>query len=522
MKARATLLLGLLVCCAGGGQAVAADSGGGNPGVIKIYSSLPRTGNARQQTDSIVNGIRMALDDAGGRVGNFKLEYYDGDDATASAGEWTAEQESADARQAAADPDVMVYIGPYNSGAAKSSMPILNWADLLMISPANTAVGLTKPNLGNPLEPGIYRPTGKINYTRVVPTDDLQGPLGADWAKKLGCKSVFVLDDHEVYGRGIANLFEQRAAEIGLDVLGHDSIDVHALEFRSLMTSINDLNPDLVYFGGTTQSKAGQVAKDLVAGFWSRAKLMVPDGCMEQAFIESAGAENLNDRCYVTFGGLPPEAFENNDPKLIAAHQPLKEFVDRYKARYGRLPEAYAVYGYEAAKVAIEAIRRAEKKDRAAIVAACLAIKDFHGALGTWSFDANGDTTLRQLSGSIVHDGQFKFLEALGDTPSAPGDVGIGGSSGPPVRRSGTFWQQCLNGLSFGSLIALIALGYTMVYGIIGLINFAHGDLFMRFGPFLGLDPDRATSPASTTSDRQARWQDWPCCSSSCRYFAPG
>ena len=45
--------------------------------------------------------------------------------------------------------------------------------------------------------------------------------------------------------------------------------------------------------------------------------------------------------------------------------------------------------------------------------------------------------------------------------------------------------QQCINGLSFGALIALIALGYTMVYGIIGLINFAHGDLFM-LGSFLG------------------------------------
>src|SRR5215813_1517918 len=48
------------------------------------------------------------------------------------------------------------------------------------------------------------------------------------------------------------------------------------------------------------------------------------------------------------------------------------------------------------------------------------------------------------------------------------------------------FVQQCLNGLTYGALIALIALGYTMVYGIIGLINFAHGDLFM-LGSFLAL-----------------------------------
>ena len=39
--------------------------------------------------------------------------------------------------------------------------------------------------------------------------------------------------------------------------------------------------------------------------------------------------------------------------------------------------------------------------------------------------------------------------------------------------------QQIINGLVLGSLYALVALGYTMVYGIIGLINFAHGDVLM-------------------------------------------
>jgi branched-chain amino acid transport system substrate-binding protein len=384
-----------------------------NTGKIVIVSNLPRTGNARQQTDSIVNGIRMALDEVDNRVGDFQIEYRDMDDATASAGEWDPQQEAANAKEAARDQDVMVLIGPYNSGAAKGSMPILNRAGLLMISPANTAVGLTKQNPEDPSEPGVYRPTGKINYTRVVPADDLQGPLGADWAKELGIKTVFVLDDNEVYGRGLAKLFEDRCNEIGIKVLGHDSIDAKALEFRSLMTKIKAKDPDLVYFGGTTQTKGGQIAKDMVT-VGLRAKLMAPDGCMEQAFIEAAGPENINDRCYITFGGLPAEAFENASPEFIEQNKPAKDFVDAYQKRFNRLPEAYAIYGYEAGKVAIEAIRRAGKKDRAAIVAACLGIKDFHGALGTWSFDENGDTTLRKLSGNTVHDGKFKFVKVLG------------------------------------------------------------------------------------------------------------
>jgi branched-chain amino acid transport system substrate-binding protein len=380
------------------------QSNSGDPRVIKIVSSLPRTGSAKAQTDTIVNGIKIALEEANWQAGGFQIAYGDWDDATAAAGQWTAEAEIANARRAARHPDVMVYIGTYNSGAAKISMPILNKADLLMVSPANTWPGLTKPDKGDPGEPEIYRPTGKITYVRVVPADDLQGPFSAAWAKELGIKRVYVLDDNEVYGKGIATLFIEACQNLGIEVLGHESIDAKAQEFKSLMTSIKAQQPDLVYFGGTTQSKGGQIAKDLVAAGLD-CKLMVPDACYEDAFIESAGAENVNDRCYVTFGGLPPD-------KLTG---PGKAFVEKYKQRFGSEPEGYAIYGYEAAKVALRAIHDAGRKDRGAIVEACLAIKDFdRGALGRWSFDANGDTTLTTISGSIIHNGKFQFQKLLG------------------------------------------------------------------------------------------------------------
>jgi len=380
------------------------SSAKGDSKVIRIVSSFPRTGSARAQTNTIVNGIKLALEEVDYQVGDFKIDYRDRDDATAAAGQWTPEAETANADFAIKDPDVMVYIGTYNSGAAKISMPLLNRAGLLMISPANTWPGLTKPGLGDDGEPEIYRPTGKVTYTRVVPADDLQGTLAADWAKDMGVKSVYILDDNEVYGRGIATLFDEHCGEIGLKVLGKDSIDSKSQEYKSLMTSIKALQPDLIYFGGTTQTNAGQIAKDLVAAGLT-AKLMVPDGCMEEAFIESAGADNLNDRCFITFGGLPPEELKGAGA----------EFVDRYTKKYGAAPEAYAVYGYECGKVALEAIRSAGKKDRAAIVQACLAIKDFEGALGKWSFDANGDTTMKILSGNTVKDGKFEFVRLLGD-----------------------------------------------------------------------------------------------------------
>ncbi|MFM1997841.1 MAG: hypothetical protein RLZZ111_2228 [Planctomycetota bacterium] len=388
-----------------------------DPSLVVIVSSLPRTGSAKQQSDTIVRGIRMAIDEAGGRAGTFRVEYLDLDDSTAAAGQWTSEAEAANARRALQDPDVVAYIGTFNSGAAKVSMPILNLGDLLMVSPANTAVGLTKPGLGAPGEPEVYRPTGRLNYARVVPADDLQGPLSADWAKRRGVKTVYVLDDNEVYGKGIADLFDERCREIGIEVLGHDSIDAKAQEFKSLMASIKSAKPDLVYFGGTTQSKGGQLAKDMVSAGIS-AILMVPDGCREQVFIDSAGAANLEGRCFVTFGGLPPE-------KLTGKGQ---AFVERYRATHHETPEAYAVYGYEAARVALEAIRQAGTKNRRAITDAALSIRDFDGALGHWGFDANGDTTLRTLTVSVVKNGRFEFEEII--DAGADADPGAAARSG--------------------------------------------------------------------------------------------
>lgn len=398
---------------AAGGLAVASftgigcnRSGGGN--TIRIVSSMPRTGSARGQTDTIANGIKMAIDEYNGEIAGLKIDFQDWDDADASSQSWTSELETANAQKAVNDPDVMAYIGPYNSGAAKVSMPLLNEADLLQVSAAVTHTGLTKSYPGgDPNEPGIYRPTGKVTFARVCPADDVQGPLAADFAKtELKAHSVYILDDKELYGQGVAGLFKRRCQELGFKILGHDSINVQQNNFQALMTKVRETNPEVVYFGGTTQSKGGQIAKDMQA-VGLACPLIVPDGCYEIAFIKSAGEENLKN-CYVTMGGI--------DASLLKG--PGAEFVRKYKEKFGgNEPEAYAVYGYEAAKVVLESIKKVGKKDRAAITKTCVETKDFDkGALGKWSFDANGDITLQNMTISRVKGGKFKPVKTIDKT----------------------------------------------------------------------------------------------------------
>ncbi len=390
---RRSLLLSLVLAVAG--ISARAD-------VIKIVSSLPRTGSANAQTQTMVNGIKMAIEEVGGKVGDFTIVYEDWDDASPERGQWDPSVEAANAQKAVKDPDVMAYIGTYNSGAAKISIPILNQASIVMISPANTYPGLTKPGLGEANEPFVYRPTGKVNYFRVVPADDIQGEVAAMWAKQIGAKKVFILHDRELYGKGIADVFKRVCPKLGLEVVGYEGIDSKASNYRSLVTKIRSSGADLVYFGGTTQTNAGQIVKDLASG-GAKVTLMLPDGCREFALIESAGKENI-EGTYVTFGGMPPDLLLGKG----------KEFYEAYKKKYKAEPEAYAVYGYEAGKVALDAIRRAGKKDRAAVLAAVAATKDFDGALGKWSFDENGDTTLKVMMVEIIKDGKFTPVRIVG------------------------------------------------------------------------------------------------------------
>jgi len=393
--ARLTTVIGSLAIAA---TAFAADS-------IKIISSLPRTGSANAQTTSMVNGIKMAIAEVG-TINGATILYEDWDDASAQRGNWDPAVEAANADKAIADKSILAYIGTYNSGASKISMPKLNAAGLVMVSPANTAPNLTKPGFGEPNEPAVYRPSGKISYFRVVPTDDVQGAVAADFAKETGAKKVFVLNDREVYGKGVAGVFEKHAKEIGLEIVGTDGIDAKASNYKSVVTKIKQAGADLVYFGGTTQTNAGQLAKDIVT-VGLKARLIVPDGCYEQAFIEAAGAKALEGRAFITFGGKEPKALTGKG----------KEFYENYKKTYRGEPEGYAVYGYESAKVVLAAMQNIAKAGgkltRESVLAEVAKTKDFSGALGTWSFDANGDTTNRTMSVNTVKDGKFETVKVV-------------------------------------------------------------------------------------------------------------
>ncbi|HEY9904897.1 MAG TPA: branched-chain amino acid ABC transporter substrate-binding protein [Candidatus Sericytochromatia bacterium] len=387
----------------GGGGGTSA--GGGDPNTVKIVSSLPMTGSSSGQTTTIVNAIKQAIEENKNAAcdGKIKIQYESYDDATAAAGKWDPGQVTSNANKAVADKNVVAVIGHFNSGAAKLSIPILNQANLVMVSPANTYPGLTKPGKGEAKEPDVYYPNKTRSYARVVPADDLQGVAAAKWAKSLGVKKVYVLSDQELYGKGLADIFEATAKKEGLEVLGKEGINPKASDYKGVMNSIKEKKPDLIYYGGITQNNAGQLIKDArnVGMSADKVKFMGPDGTYEKALIDAAGKDA--EGFYATFGGVPGKELTGDG----------KTWYESYKKKYNAEPEAYAAYGYDSAKVVINAINQVCKNDRAAIRDAVMATKEMKGVLGNFSFDQNGDTSLTTLSGNQVKNGKWEFVSTL-------------------------------------------------------------------------------------------------------------
>jgi branched-chain amino acid transport system substrate-binding protein len=399
----AVLALGVAACGdddddGGGGGA----EGGG--GTLTVYSSLPLQGASRPQSEDVIRGIELALKQKGNKCGDSSIKYESLDDATAAAGKWEAGQTSANARKVAQDDSAIAYIGEFNSGASAISIPITNEAGLLHVSPANTALGLTKGGAGaEPGEPDKYYPTGERNYGRVVPIDTIQGAAQAQWMKDEGVQSVYILDDAEVYGKGVAANTKAAAEEQGIQIAGEDSWDGKASNYRALASKIQSSGADAVFTGGIIDNNGPQLYKDLNAAM-PDAKLFGPDGVATVDFTAEIPAK-VQQQTYLTAPTLAPE-------ELPPAGQ---QFYKDYEAEYGEPQneiDPYAVYGYEAMAVVCDAIAQGGD-DRAAVIEAFFATENRESPLGTYSIDQDGDTTLSDYGGYKAEGGKLVFDTVL-------------------------------------------------------------------------------------------------------------
>jgi branched-chain amino acid transport system substrate-binding protein len=390
-----------------------AAASGTSSKTIDVYSSLPLQGSSNAQTIPLVNGIKLALSQAGGKAGPWTVNYQSLDDSTAALGKWDPSTTAANARKAAGDPKAVYYIGEFNSGASEVSIPILNQAGIPQVSPANTYVGLTTsiPGASAPGEPQKYYPTGTRTYLRIVPIDSIQAAADLTAMKQAGCTKVAVANDKEAYGAGLAQLLELEKGSYGIDITSNTGIDPTAPNFRSYAATIKSQGADCFEFAGIVSNGGVQITKDVNAAL-PKARIFGPDGMCSAAWTNPK------------MGGVPASI----DPLLqctvatldLSAYPGGKAFLAAYKAKYGVAdPNPYAIYGYEAMNLGLDTIGGlgASGNNKADVLKALFAIKARKSVVGTYGFNKDGDTTLKSYGlYKVGPDGNPLFLKTLTPT----------------------------------------------------------------------------------------------------------
>ncbi len=378
------------VGCSSSGSSPKTSSSSGGANAIDIYSSLPLQGANTAQTDPMVNGMKLALAQAGGKAGQWTVNYQSLDDSVAATGKWDPGQTAANARKVATDPKAVYYIGEFNSGASEVSIPILNQGGIPQVSPANTYIGLTRSLPGSaPGEPQKYYPTGTRTYLRMVPIDSIQAASDLIAMKQAGCTKVAVANDKEAYGAGLATLLGLEKGYYGVTIVSNTGIDPTAPNFRAYASTIQGQGADCFFYAGIVSNGAVQITKDVNTAL-PKAKIFGGDGVCTDSYTSAAK------------GGVPAAI----DPLMectvavqnLASYPGGKTFLAAYQAKYGTAnPDPYAIYGYEAMKLGLDTIASlgAQGNSKPAILKALFATTARQSVLGVYGFNQYGDTTLK-------------------------------------------------------------------------------------------------------------------------------
>lgn len=382
---------------------------------LTIYSSLPLEGALAPVARQIVNGEKLALAQTGGRVHRFRVYYASLNDANPKTGEWAPGETANNAKYAAQDSTTIAYLGDFNSEATAISLPFVNAAGILQVSPASPYVGLTSSLHAGQDEPERFYQTGKRTFARLMPADPVQAAAQVKLMQKLGIKRVYVIEDQDPFDLPLAAIVAEDAKRAGIEVVGEGTIDTTAsTEYAEETKKVTESGAQAVFFSG--QPGAGAVAlwQELHAADTSL-RLLGASSLSESAVPSSdtptsaaSFASQLGPAAGVTYLATPvlPSGLYPPAARAVLA---------QYRARFHETAGPYALEGYEAMSAVLLAIRRAGShgNDRQAVIDKFFAIRDRDSVLGRYSIEASGDTTLARYGVDRVADGRLVFYRAF-------------------------------------------------------------------------------------------------------------
>jgi branched-chain amino acid transport system substrate-binding protein len=401
VSAAVAAAIALAACASGCGSVSGASANSSRQ--LTIYSSLPLQGPSAAISRQIVNGEKLALHDAGGKVGRFTVSYASKDDSSLTNGQWSRSVTANNAKTAANDPSAIAFLGDYDSEATAISLPLINAAGILQISPGSPYGGLTSSLYAGQDEPERFYPTGKRNFARLQPGDQAQARAQVQTMRDLHVSKVYVIDDQEPFELPLAQMVVADAERAGIAVAAHDSIDTTATTtFTEEVTTVAESGAQAVFFAGAPTPEAVSLWQQLHSAD-PRLWLLGSSAMVSSTFTSAIGPAAA--RTLLTTPVLPVRDYPAAAQRVLVAYR--RQFKER--------PEAYALFGYAAMSAALAAVRRAGRKgnDRQAVIDALFATPVHDSVIGRYAIEPDGETTLVSYGVDRVAGGRPVFWRAL-------------------------------------------------------------------------------------------------------------
>jgi branched-chain amino acid transport system substrate-binding protein len=404
---------------AGCGSVVSASETTGNQ--LTVYSALPLEGPAAQTGHQIEGGEKLALAQAGGRVGPFRVSYASLDDVNPVNGATSPGETAAAAKQAAQDTSTIAYIGDYSSEATAVSLPLINQAGILQVSPASPYAGLTSSHDAGQDEPERFYPSGKRTFVRLAPGDPVQAAAQARLMRALGVHSVYVLDDQNPFQLPLAALVGEQATGLGVALAGHDSIPVSAeANFTGEVSKIVASHAQAVFLAGGAGPGTVELWKRLHSAD-PRLLLLGPSALATPEFTNAIGS--AAGVTYITTPLLAASVYPPAAQRVLAA----------YRRQFHTEAGPAVLYGYEAMSAILAAIKRAGEhgNDRPDVIRAFMSTRNRDSVLGRYSVQPSGETTLSTYGVDRVVAGSPVFWRAIDTAAPPPGGQTSAGAAQP-------------------------------------------------------------------------------------------
>jgi len=399
LVALAAVFLGVVGC----GGVAASDVAEATGGVLTVYSSEPLQGPSAAVSEQIIDGEKLALADADGRAGVFKIDYVSLDDASPTSDEWSPEVTATAAKTAAQDTSTIAYLGDLDSGATAISLPFINEAGILQVSPGSPYVGLTSSFEAGQDEPERFYPSAKRTFVRLAPGDIAQAEAQIRLMKSLGVQRLYVLDDQDPFEVPLADIVAAYAERAGITVIAHDSLStVPGAVFTGEVEKISESHAQAVFLAGGAGNGTAALWRDLHKAA-PNLLLLGSSAMLSESFTSQIGAAGSNT--YLTTPVLP-----------VALYPPSAQGVlVRYRRVFGAEGGAYALYGYEAMTLVLDAVRSsgARGNDRQTVIDRVFATKNRDSVIGRYSVEPSGETTLSRYGVERVSAGRPVFVRVI-------------------------------------------------------------------------------------------------------------